>query len=69
MLYQRFDTNFVSPLFGLLRMSLKWLDGKHVVFGRIMEGLDVVKKIEGSPTGRMDRPVKEVKIVDSGVVS
>ena len=50
-------------------MSLKWLDGKHVVFGRVMEGLDVVKKIEGSPTGRMDRPVKEVKIVDSGVVS
>lgn len=43
-----------------------WLDGKHVVFARVLEGLDVLKLIEQVKTGRQDRPEEEVKIVDSG---
>lgn len=42
------------------------LNGKHVVFGRIIKGMEIVKAIEAAPTQRGDRPVAEVKIVDCG---
>ncbi|MDH3225190.1 MAG: peptidylprolyl isomerase [Gemmatimonadota bacterium] len=40
-----------------------WLDGRHAVFGKVVEGLDVVRSIGGVATGRGDRPVEEVKMV------
>ena len=39
-----------------------WLDGKHTVFGRIVEGLDVMEKIAGCETGAMDRPRTAITI-------
>ncbi|HLM47360.1 MAG TPA: peptidylprolyl isomerase [Myxococcaceae bacterium] len=51
--------------FFLTTVSTPWLDGKHVVFGKVVEGMDVVKKIEavGSQSGATRQPVK---IEDSG---
>ncbi|KAK2868068.1 hypothetical protein FQN49_003189 [Arthroderma sp. PD_2] len=43
-----------------------WLDGKHVVFGEVLEGYDIVDKIQNVAKGYQDRPTKEVKIAKSG---
>merc|ERR1719402_1696355 len=45
--------------FFLCTVATPWLDGKHVVFGRVTEGMDVVKKIEdvGSQSGTTSKPV------------
>lgn len=45
---------------------LRWLDGKHVVFGEVLEGYEVVQQIENVPKGASDKPTQEVKIVKSG---
>lgn len=54
--------------FFITTVKTQWLDGKHVVFGEIIDGMDVVTKIEGQVTDYRDRPSNPVKIVDSGIL-
>jgi cyclophilin family peptidyl-prolyl cis-trans isomerase len=43
------------------------LDDKHVVFGILLEGFDILKKIENIETDEYDKPKQEVKIIDCGI--
>ncbi|EPR79997.1 Peptidyl-prolyl cis-trans isomerase [Spraguea lophii 42_110] len=51
--------------FFITTIKCDWLDGKHVVFGQVKEGMDVVKKVEslGTPSGATK---KKIIISDCG---
>jgi peptidyl-prolyl cis-trans isomerase A (cyclophilin A) len=49
--------------------ATSWLDGKHAVFGKVVEGMDVVRAIGSTPTGPGDRPLKEVVMESVSVES
>merc|ERR1711920_74210 len=51
--------------FFITTVKTAWLDGRHTVFGKVLEGEEVVKRIEaqGSPNGK---PKRSITIVDSG---
>jgi cyclophilin family peptidyl-prolyl cis-trans isomerase len=45
-----------------------WLDGKHTVFGRVVEGIDVVQAIGKVQTDNKDRPSEAVRIKSAKIV-
>ena len=57
-----------GSLFFLCTVKTDWLDGKHVVFGSVTKGMEVVKAIEavGSQSGKT---AKKVSIADSGQIA
>ena len=46
----------------------KWLDGIHVVFGYIVDGMNFIENITELPTDKFDKPIGEVVIYDCGVL-
>ncbi|KAA0177114.1 hypothetical protein FNF27_01444 [Cafeteria roenbergensis] len=57
-----------SQFFVLFRPA-PHLDGKHVVFGRVVSGMDVVRAVERVPTGSGDRPKSAVVVSSCGELS
>ena len=51
-----------SQFFIVTTDSAPWLDGKHTVFGHVVDGMEVVDKIEGGETDARDKPVEEARI-------
>ncbi|WAQ99002.1 PPIB-like protein [Mya arenaria] len=58
------DTN--GSQFFITTKVTSWLDGRHVVFGKVLEGMKVVRKIEQTKTGAQDKPNEAVMIADCG---
>lgn len=57
-----------APQFFILFKETPWLDGRHVVFGKMIEGDSVLDKMEAVSMGASDRPKDEVTITDCGTI-
>src|SRR5512142_2573886 len=52
-----------SQFFIVTAEACPWLDGKHTVFGRVTDGMDVVDKLESADTDAQDRP-REPQVIE-----
>jgi len=53
--------------FFITTVKTSWLDGKHVVFGEVVQGLEIVKLVEGYGS-QSGAPKKVIKIAESGTI-
>ncbi|KAJ3229534.1 Peptidyl-prolyl cis-trans isomerase B [Chytriomyces hyalinus] len=61
------DTN--GSQFFITTSTPSYLDGKHVVFGKVLEGLkEILDEIQNVKTGPGDRPIHDVTVTDSGEI-
>jgi len=61
-------SNTNGSQFFITTVPCPWLDGRHVVFGHVTSGMELIKKIENLGT-QSGQPKKEVKIVNCGEIT
>jgi peptidyl-prolyl cis-trans isomerase A (cyclophilin A) len=49
-------------------IDTEWLAGKHTVFGRIRQGMDILDEIAVTPVDEQDRPIQDVRIIQVRVL-
>ncbi|RHY29683.1 hypothetical protein DYB32_004959 [Aphanomyces invadans] len=52
--------------FFICTANTEWLDGKHVVFGKVIEGMDVVEKVSSYGSSPHGRPSADIRIKNCG---
>jgi len=60
--------NTGSSQFFINLVNNNFLDTKHPVFGKVIEGMDIIDKIGKTPTDGSDKPIQEVKIISAEII-
>ena len=60
--------NTGSSQFFINLANNNFLDGKHPVFGKVIEGMDVVDKIAKLKTNSQDKPLEDVVIIKASII-
>ncbi|KAH9518413.1 hypothetical protein Btru_016765 [Bulinus truncatus] len=53
--------------FYILLRTARWLDGKHVIFGKVVRGMDVIETIGREETGPLNAPLRKIVFENCGV--
>ncbi|KAF3794414.1 Peptidyl-prolyl cis-trans isomerase [Nymphaea thermarum] len=64
--FHRIIKDFMIQGGDFVKGNTPWLDERHVVFGHVLEGMDVVKSLESQETSRRDVPKLPCRIVNCG---
>lgn len=54
--------------FFITTASCPWLDGVHTIFGKVVQGKEIVKEIEHVATNRNDKPIQDVSITSTSTI-